>query len=73
MNHAKHNIDEMLRDNPSVDPKQFEEVVKVLKELSETGVATETGYSLPLPFSKQMTRRDEEACRERTVRLHTRR
>jgi hypothetical protein len=53
------NIKKMLEANPSVDSKTLVEVLKIIKELKQSGVVGSSGYNLALPFSKRVVQSDE--------------
>jgi hypothetical protein len=62
------NIKKMLRANQSVDAKKLVEVLKVVKELRQAGVASVSGYNLTIPFSKRVVQSDESRQENRLPR-----
>jgi hypothetical protein len=53
------NLKKMLAANRSVDAKKLVEVLRIVKELRQTGIPTVSGYNLTLPFSKRVVQSDE--------------
>ena len=55
----KLDIEELLRANPSVNAEKLVEVLKMLRELRESGVKIDRDYELAIPFSKRVVQADE--------------
>jgi hypothetical protein len=64
------NIKKMLEANPSVDSKALVEVLKIIKELRQSGVVGSSGYNLALPFSKRVVQSDESRQENRVPKKH---
>lgn len=63
-------LDEIIKNNPQVDPKQLEKGINLGKELSKAGL-TRRRYSLVPPFSKKRVRIVDNSYEDsRTIHLH---
>jgi hypothetical protein len=67
------NIDDMIKTNPKVDPKELEKGLELLRQLRERGVSG-SPHKLASPLSRRRARIDEEPSKDpRTVQLRNRR
>jgi len=66
----KLNIKELLKANPSVDPEKLAEILKLVRELKQSGVVVNRGYDLAIPFSKRVVQADDS---RETSQIHKRR
>ena len=65
----KISLDEIIKNNPQIDPKQLEEGINLWKELGQAGLVRRR-YSLVPPFSKKRVRIADNSYEDsRTIHL----
>lgn len=55
----KINIKKTIKANPSVNAAQLKETLRVIQELREAGVSMSSHYRLILPFSKRVSKSED--------------
>jgi hypothetical protein len=63
------NAKKIIKANPSVNATQLKETLKIIEELREAGVSMSSHYRLILPFSKRVSKSEDN----RTIPLSRRR
>jgi hypothetical protein len=66
------NLDEILKNNPQVDPEQLDQSVELFEELRNQGVSRRA-YELVPPFAGRRVRVADRSSEDpRTIHLHRR-